>query len=512
MAMVRRQAIGPSKEEASHDYITKAEELYTNVYNILIANPSEVANSLYGSQPGKSELSRSLFSLDDTSICCLVNDTIKKQIDKSDPISPGVATAASSSSSTTLSSICQTDIRRLQIGSKVSQPLLAVYNDQKMVIKISKIDPRIRMMPIGDYSVIKELLTRGQISQQEITAFECWNPRADYLIACDNYTNDALIGKLIASIYTSDEAPGKTFNSYWAAALCQKDVGWIRKSIAFTGLIMMEFADYGPLNKIARNSHLWPTLQFKYNVPGGMDKIDFTRRNTQYNNLSSFPAKFVMNIFMQVMSAYDFLYSTHQFTHGDAKVSNLLVSSNESIFTYRGLRIDCPVTVKIVDFSKSSISIIAGEKVTRIFNYDRVAEAQLKLANFQPKLQIMNNRRVYRLAGVLEIIKLSKIRHGGLPFFRSFDIYTSFVSMMMLSEFLIPILQNNELKNSIWNNLWIPDQQTDMEEKLWDAALNNVEPTYSNVLSILDGVYLYCDLSDSLIASWTALQSGSQRP
>lgn len=504
MAVVRRQAFGPSKEESEHDYITLAEKSYLEIYNMLVSDPRYVAQNLYRAQLGKSELSGSMLSLDDDNICCLVDATIKNKVDPGQEVEASSANRSNSanssssanSSGNSLSSICQTDIRRLQIGSKVSQPLLASYNEQRMVIKISKIDPRIRFMSINDYSVVKQLLTQGQ---DETTTFGCWNPRADYLIACDNYTNDILIGKLISSIYSSPEAPGKTFNAYWAAALCQKDVGWFRKSVAITGLTMMEYADYGPINKIARNSHLWATSSSLYDQPGGMVVNEVNWRDRQYKGMRSWPVPLVNAIFMQVGAAYDFLHLTHQFTHGDAKVSNLLVSSHNTSFTYRGIKIECPVTVKIVDFSKSSISIVTDDnKVTRLFNYDKVAEAQLKIVNFQPKIQILGNRRVYRLSGVLEIVKLSKIRHGGLPFFRSFDIYTAFVSMMMLPEFLIPILSDEILKKNLWDKLWTAEQTSIMEQRLWDAALSNVEPTYSNILSILDDIYLYCDLADDL--------------
>lgn len=500
MAVVYKQALGPSRDQEKHDYIGRAEIAYVEMYNILISNPQYVADNLYRSQPGKSELSGSLLSVDDKDICCLVDSTIKQESQYGEPLVVN--------NTNTINNLCQADIRRLNVGGKLAKPLLAVYDDQRMVIKMSKVEPRVRWLNIHDYAVIQQLLTRGQLSNDEMNTFECWNPRADNLMACDNFSNDIIIGRLIASIFSSREAPGKTFNSYWAAALCQKDVGWIRRSIAITGLVMMEYADYGPINKLIVNSHLWAKLSSFFNVPGGLISSEVNWDGKLYSKMKSFPIPFVNGIFLQVAAAYDFLYQTHQFTHGDAKVSNILISSHHSNFTYRGVTVDCPVTVKITDFSKSSISIIIPDsngngigKVARIFSYDRVAEVQLKLSNFQPKLQIINNRRVYRLSGVLEIVKLSKIRHGGLPFFRSFDIYTAFTSMLMLPEFLIPMLNDELLRVNLWDKLWLDEDKSQMEQRLWNAALNKVEPTYSNVLTILDGIYLYCDLADTMFSA-----------
>jgi hypothetical protein len=96
-----------------------------------------------------------------------------------------------------------------------------------------------------------------------------------------------------------------------------------------------------------------------------------------------------------------------EFNHGDLKAANVLVSAEPSRGNYQGLSWNSDLSFKLADFAKSSLTIrtSTNERV-RLFNYSSSAETYLSIGtNFN-------------------VSALAQIRHMGLPYYFSFDLYT----------------------------------------------------------------------------------------
>jgi hypothetical protein len=78
------------------------------------------------------------------------------------------------------------------------------------------------------------------------------------------------------------------------------------------------------------------------------------------------------------------------------------------------------------------------------------------------------------------------------------------IGMMHYTWFLMPILQNNELRKAFWDTLWLEERDKEkVEKRLLNAIDKKNEPSIENIVNILSGVQLKCNLVED---TWKVLR------
>ena len=315
--------------------------------------------------------------------------------------------------------------------------------DEKYVIKVISIDD--------------VFMKKRNIMDKEIECICKFQKAKDYqYISCDKFTNEFMNGIIISYLMNNSKINFNPFIEYHGVYICGEYSNT-------TGYILQEFANHGNLEQ-----------------------------------LTDINADIIDGIMMQTIFGLDYLKKNNYFNHGDLKPSNILLINKQISGDYNGIKFSCPYTVKIADFDKSSITI--KDKI-RIYNYDLFSENLLISSPFKQNIKVSNYKKYYKFSTVSHRDKYSYIRHMGIPFYMSYDIYTFIVSFMLLPGVFDIIINNKILKTSYWDTLWIDNESKMRKIISKEANKKKVNISYDTVIDLIDDVKLKCDLVEDIISS-----------
>lgn len=360
------------------------------------------------------------------------------------------------------------------------------FPQDNFVLKTSEITPQISYL----YTPPTSIKAIQQMSRRE-ELFSCLYPNLTNLnlIGSDGFTNEYLIGYLLRTLYDQQKQVGLDgIARFQASTIChkQKDIN--------LGSILTEYADFGNINDFVK-------------LPFITLPTDYTDATGKIIKIRSVLPSVVIEILKQIAINLDFLHQTVQFNHGDLKTANILISSKTSKGNYRGLLWDSGFTVKIADFSRSSLTITINNKPIRLFNHNLSANAYLTVVPFKPILGNFFNEPYYILDTTLNAAALALIRHMGVPFYFSFDTYTVLVSLLLIPEIFYPIMSTDSLRKSLWENLWFPDEISEAWKRLYSAMSSRKPNSYDTIIDIIKGLKLKCRANEILFGVLRTLPS-----
>jgi len=346
------------------------------------------------------------------------------------------------------------------------------YRGPDFVLKVLRLDsPRISYLSEAPTSIkyIQQMIKQDILSS-------CMYPDLVDLnfLASDSFTNEYLIGYILNEVYARSELKGVIgFN---VATICHTEDSRL-------GVTSLEYASFGNLIEFAKQPVVTKLTEY-LDVKGNRVRLE------------TFDHKVILGILKQIVANLDFLHRNVQFNHGDLKPANILVSSAPSRVTYQGLSWDTGFTIKFADFTKSSLTIKVNDKPLRLFNQSSAADAYLLAVPFKPVMGYFMNEPYYTLDSVLTATALAKIRHMGIPFYFSFDTYTSVVGSLLMPEFYYPVMTNETYRRVIWDNLWFPDDYSEMWNRL---NLYLGKSDYDTIVTMLRGIKLKCRINEILM-------------
>jgi hypothetical protein len=91
------------------------------------------------------------------------------------------------------------------------------------------------------------------------------------------------------------------------------------------------------------------------------------------------------------------------------------------------------------------------------------------------------------------IAPLAYIRHAGYAFYRSIDLYTMVVSMMLSPQIYYSVMTDPKLRTQLWDSLWFSDELDAITQKIHTAMLAGSATSYSAVIPLLLNHKLRCD-------------------
>lgn len=446
-----------------------------------IKNPKEVADNFYietSSSPdptgrglldaGRPNLISNYIDTNNTDICCLI-----KGLD---------------------CNLVSDKINTVQSGKVGTTSVVTLKNNKKIVLKIIQIKPFAvyYTYPVNPHPIIES----SCVGHSNKVAF----------LGTDVFTNEYILANLLSYIFKSSGLPSLSVE-HITSSICQDS------NLGITGASVIEHANFGSV------AILPTTLSFeKYfqTIPVSLMKTD------GLHHTRVFTKDTILNIAKQIVISYDYL-NNFDFNHSDSKISNALVFDTPTSFEYKGLTVNSPFTVKISDFDKASITVniptstqngvdIALPPINstknspgdmpdfvRFFNKSFIADAYFKLFPFCPTVGNINGESFYKTDTTFNHQLFAQSRHTGLPFYRSYDIYTFMVSFLMMPEVFYLVFNDAELQIKLWEPLWFPDDSSYMFVKIRDSVESNTDPSFNNVVSILSKIKLKCDISSSLI-------------
>lgn len=437
------------KDNANVKYDLAAMENNRNrVLTKLFENPENFANTLYTTKKSgfiwtSSEIFSPYLMLDREEFCCL------------------------------LKTLTPSDIQNVDINSKPPTCFLAHvtkiestdntgYNvelkNEKFFIKTLKVTaPYIYYF--SDALVINSKLQNFNICNAILN-----NINVNY-IGSDNFTNSILIGyilNLINDQYKADTGLNGIIRTY-GATICQESK---------TGLLLLEY-----LNGNSFNTYISKNLPTK---------------------------SFVLNIFKQLVVNLDFLWTRAYFNHGNLLSGKLAIMAEPLNVTYKNVKINSSVTVKIGDFENAALTIKRTDtNYLRLFAYDTYTATYFKLNNFNPTLNVTANKvnNYYILSSYFNAVELGKIRHMGIPFYSSFDLYTILISLLVIPSIYNIVFNDNDLSNIFFRNMWYPEDISPVYIDIKKIVDSNRQkpPTFDDILKILHGRKLKCNLTAEML-------------
>lgn len=339
----------------------------------------------------------------------------------------------------------------------------------------------------------------------------CGFPDLDDLhyLGADEFTNEMLIG-LILTYYLRDwneemitlmREPSFAFYpqvEYLTSTICQDNTS----GLPFTsnkpiGVHLQEYCDLGTLHDFATSSKTQ-----EYRQP--LTVLDFTLKDGDEFRLEVVQDKILLQIIRQVVTGLHLLQEEFDFNHGDLKVTNVFVSSQSASGKYQDVDISAPFTCKIADYGKSSLTLDTKKGPVRIYCRSWLADRYLSVIPFRPEVGRelrygVKEEPFFIVNNLLNVHLYTRSRHQGIPFYRAFDTYTFFVSLLIIPAYYYSFFNSKDLVKHVWNVLWFPGDDELMRRKILDRHHDRKAESISICLDLLRGVRLRCDVTERLV-------------
>jgi len=228
---------------------------------------------------------------------------------------------------------------------------------------------------------------------------------------------------------------------------------------------------------------------------GSLDDLHkLSEYHTQSENIcSSLLNKISKTIIQQLIIALNEL-SNIKFSHGNPSVESLAFGSEHISYKYEGINIDGDITLKIVNFWKSSASL----SNTRYYSNDIKSQFHLECNILVPKIQTMDE---YYKIGCNNIDNLIAMNNCGISIFSgSFDLYCFFVSLMCDQSFYLSVIQDKD-SYLLWKSIWLIEELDKINQLICDIHNNELFiNNFETIIKMISEFWLRCDVIKYLLS------------
>ncbi len=296
----------------------------------------------------------------------------------------------------------------------------------------------------------------------------------------------------------------KNYEQYYTIQNCviAQNTKFIQ-SDPFTNRILLMSA----INKIFRDKKLPHTINFYtafvcgnkgYSMLedptiGSLDNLHMISEYHTKDMYSPLSCKITKTIITQLIITLNEL-SHINFSHGNPSIESLAFGSEHVLYKYEGINVSGDITLKIVNFWKSSATF----SNTRYFTNETRSELHLDCNILFPKIQTMviDNNKYYKIGHIDTLISMNNI--GISTFLGSFDLYCFFVSLMCDQSFYMSIIKDDNLY-LLWQSIWLVEDLEKINKLVCDhhsSEINNFETT----INIISEFWLCCDVIKNLLS------------
>lgn len=444
----------------------------TSILNTISTSPSVVGNGLYGSYILDSSDNPDVLA---KKVCCLNDDWAKGK-----DCSPWRGEGAEV-------------IKTLDAEKGKSKPYVVDIDGKRYVAKVYDSSSRWSKHRKTDFFNTSEL--RKSIAANKDLAKACLvSPNMDnQYIGMDDFANEMLVA-LTAKRFLEPLGLKGLINDHLAYSLCGK-----------YAIILTEFVPFLDMYRFAIQS-LTDDDIMGVRVGGVMR--------------TSVKPEIISALVKQMIVVLRNLQAKGAFIHGDLRLQNVLVSEKSTTGVFEGLNISGKYSIKLSDFSESTISIKSKDpkdmRDIRFFNEYRLTRFMPSVSSFPLKttkergcVEVSVGKPVgpagpmeaggvgkcydavwWELPSSFNQVNMLITAHSGLPFYSSFDFYTFMVSLMMVPQYYYGVMSSVQLK-AVWNSLW---RQRDIDTINSEVLkYHSAPPERDDILSILKKASLRCD-------------------
>jgi hypothetical protein len=427
----------------------------------LNANPILFIQTLYKKSPSGSIVSPYL-DLNNPELCCLSKKIKFKDVNYNKlPPTCGVSS-----------------LSVLDATGKTSQPYILTLGSNKYVLKI---------ITTGAPEIVFN--TESPSSSKNVPVGSCnYKDLSNYsYIGADEFTNEFIIGYLLDYIFTYFSNGLKGYVNFYTVTTCSAAETFGQTNYQ---IIMMEYCDLGALSNISIRPEFSGFLEYK------MFNINNVNTNVTVIKRDSF-----LDIYKQILVSLDFLQESIQFVHGDLKLSNIFVKSEQYAVNYKGINIQSNYIFKLGDYGKSSLTMILTDhqQAYRFYNQSSLATIFYKFSSFKPKISSEYNESYYTIDNLTTASIYADLRHMGIPFYQTFDTYSFIISLLLIPEVFRMVFTTPDIQAIFWNELWFSDETSKMYNRVRKAIQNGAATGMATVLDILKDVKLKCNITTKLI-------------
>ena len=212
--------------------------------------------------------------------------------------------------------------------------------------------------------------------------------------------------------------------------------------------------------------------------------------------------EFLFDIFNQVLLTVDHLQSIYSFTHGALTTENILIVPRPVNYSSSALALSASFTCQITNFSSAAITIPLGldRAKHRIYSLgDNPRSTQiLWWTIFNPQVTLYQNEYYYVIENVTVETVIAQLRHMGIPFYYSFDVYTFIISLLM-SPPIYSTFFSDPFYSEMWRLMWFDNDDKIMFERIAAFHASGQKRSYETIVKLLMNIRLKCKLTSTLI-------------
>ena len=195
----------------------------------------------------------------------------------------------------------------------------------------------------------------------------------------------------------------------------------------------------------------------------------------------------------------DFLQN-YNYSCNNISNTSIMFSLEPCNYTYKNINVNSPVTLKLFDFSNSSISILTDDPNSkiRLYQYSSLINTQLNSVSYNPFIITLFipslniyvwkfNEKELNNQGALLYIYTRNI--GIAKYQNSLNLYIYLILLMTNKKIYDTVINTKDLYD-IWSSLFIAD-----EVNIINARIKTMtsEPNLLSIVSILYDLHLLCD-------------------
>jgi hypothetical protein len=301
-------------------------------------------------------------------------------------------------------------------------------------------------------------------------------------LGLDDFSNSFIISYLLYYSYRNDKTKRTGLNGfieYFTSTLCDADT-------KLYGVIIKEYPDNGSLYNFITESN------DKYREVGIF--------NENKKEIQKFVLKksTIVNLLKQIIANLLYLQNEHSFNHGKTTIHTLYVTSESSKISYDGLQNNSDITIKIGDFNVSAMTISTNIGDLRIYNQSSVSNFYFNFSSFTPEIKRSYGETYFTVDSYLTSTLYSKLRHVGIPTYKSWDTATFIISFLSLPEVFYPIMSDVQLKRLLFDEVWHPEDTSKIYTRLYNIVSSGDLLKFDQILDILKGIRIKCNLTTQL--------------
>lgn len=218
------------------------------------------------------------------------------------------------------------------------------------------------------------------------------------------------------------------------------------------------------------------------------------------------------DILRQVSIGLHMLHNYVGLVHGACTVSNFHLKTENIEYEYNGIAVNSSLSCKLGNFSESScmIETTAGTKL-RFYQPSLAANLALAIDPFDFSASRDQNGYHYRLNHLLDSSIFFRLRHMGIPYYKTIDYYTIMISILLDPVRYKLFFSNKDNVDTFWVPMWKNERDGIKMYTTIGRNIGTIEPDDMNgIFDILRGFDLSCDALDRVMEGLIRTSSEEQ--